>query len=414
MKSTFQFVNCGRYFMKLVVLLAISIPSNAQWQQTGSLGSAYGVTVQGSAVYASIHSGGLYCSTNNGETWTLADSGITDNSHWALTSINSTLFAGTQFSTAFRSTNDGNNWTNVGLSAARGFVLHRDTLFACQWYNPIVFRSEDNGTSWTATGSLLGAYGLWPMLSKGPNLFVGAQVGGVYRSTNNGTDWSAVDSGLTNTIAYSLAVMGNSLFVGTGGAGVFRSPNEGETWSPASAGIENQAVYALLAKDSLLIAGTASSGVFVSTDSGLTWNSANQGLGTLAVATLASDDLYLYAGTLGGGVYRRSLSDVTTGVELVSTEVPQAFRLEQNYPNPFNPSTQIAFALPVSGKVTIKVYDILGQEVRTLVNDYRDAGYKSVVWDGKNESGLFVSSGTYLYRMVAERFMKSGKMQLAK
>ncbi len=88
--------------------------------------------------------------------------------------------------------------------------------------------------------------------------------------------------------------------------------------------------------------------------------------------------------------------------------------LSQNYPNPFNPSTTIRYGLNKKGWVNIKVYDILGHEVITLVNNYQNAGHHSVVWDGRNNNGQSVATGIYIYRMEMENFIKSYKVLLIK
>ncbi len=84
-----------------------------------------------------------------------------------------------------------------------------------------------------------------------------------------------------------------------------------------------------------------------------------------------------------------------------SPEIPEAFRLEQNYPNPFNPSTTIAFEVPGPSVVRLMVFDILGREVVTLLNEERPAGRFSVRWDGSNSLGGKVGSGVYLYKLEA-------------
>jgi hypothetical protein len=94
--------------------------------------------------------------------------------------------------------------------------------------------------------------------------------------------------------------------------------------------------------------------------------------------------------------------------------VPNTFFLSQNFPNPFNPSTIIRFGLPVAEKVTIKVYDVLGREVKTLINEELRPGYHQVEWDGTNNYGARVSSGIYIYRMVAGKFLKTMKMMMLK
>jgi hypothetical protein len=81
--------------------------------------------------------------------------------------------------------------------------------------------------------------------------------------------------------------------------------------------------------------------------------------------------------------------------------IPVAFGLLQNYPNPFNPSTTIQYGLPVQSVVLLKVYDILGQEVATVVNTEQSAGFFTVHWNGQTQSGSLVASGVYFYRIEA-------------
>ena len=105
---------------------------------------------------------------------------------------------------------------------------------------------------------------------------------------------------------------------------------------------------------------------------------------------------------------------VMTGVSQPVVEIPTEFALSQNYPNPFNPTTTIKYALKENVQVTLKVYNMLGQEVRTLVNGWQEAGYKQVVWDGLNNNGSPVASGIYIYQIQAGSFMQARKMILMK
>ena len=99
---------------------------------------------------------------------------------------------------------------------------------------------------------------------------------------------------------------------------------------------------------------------------------------------------------------------VTTGIEQFS-EIPEKFNLEQNYPNPFNPSTTISFSIPSSGFTSLKVYDILGKEVATLVNEEKQSGTYEVKFDAAS-----LSSGIYFYTLTAELFSQTKKMILMK
>ena len=106
-----------------------------------------------------------------------------------------------------------------------------------------------------------------------------------------------------------------------------------------------------------------------------------------------------------------------TGVEEPSDHgdlLPDAFRLFQNHPNPFNPSTQIAYNVPHGTDVILSVYNILGQQVRTLVDSYKSAGHHTVEWDGSDSHGDAVASGVYFYRLITPDVSLSRKMLLLK
>ena len=81
--------------------------------------------------------------------------------------------------------------------------------------------------------------------------------------------------------------------------------------------------------------------------------------------------------------------------------LPGKLALAQNYPNPFNPATTISFDLPVAGKVSLKIYDILGREVATLIDGHSSAGSFRAVWDAHTGAGVPVGSGVYFYRLTA-------------
>ncbi|MCB0304982.1 MAG: T9SS type A sorting domain-containing protein [Calditrichaeota bacterium] len=94
--------------------------------------------------------------------------------------------------------------------------------------------------------------------------------------------------------------------------------------------------------------------------------------------------------------------------------LPETFALDQNYPNPFNPTTQIRFALPQAENVSLRIYDVAGQLIKTLISGNMDAGYYNIQWDGSNQYGSKVASGIYLYRITAGSFVQTKKMILMK
>jgi hypothetical protein len=99
-----------------------------------------------------------------------------------------------------------------------------------------------------------------------------------------------------------------------------------------------------------------------------------------------------------------------TNTNVTPAETPKSTKLAQNFPNPFNPSTTIKFDLKEKGFVTLKVYNVAGQLVRTLVSGEKDANTYTVTWDGKNDRGGAVASGIYFYKMETKDFSQTKKM----
>ena len=94
--------------------------------------------------------------------------------------------------------------------------------------------------------------------------------------------------------------------------------------------------------------------------------------------------------------------------------LPDEFALHQNYPNPFNPITTLRYNLPENGHVNVTIYDMLGRQVKTLINKTQDAGYKAVIWNATNDYGKPVSAGIYLYQIQAGEYISTKKMVLLK
>ena len=127
-------------------------------------------------------------------------------------------------------------------------------------------------------------------------------------------------------------------------------------------------------------------------------------LGQAVIGVTGSSDASHRAG------FWYSTIDLVTSVEQIENELlPTEFRLEQNYPNPFNPSTTIRFAVPKASHVTIQIYDVLGRQVATLVDEEYQAGVYKVVFEAGD-----LTSGLYIYRIQTEAFTQSRKLMLLK
>ncbi len=224
----------------------------------------------------------------------------------------SNVFAGTQGG-VFRSTNDGASWTAANNGLAGQFVTalaaNGTTLFAGTIGSDYVlssggvFRSTDSGASWTAVNNGLGSLEIQSLGVNGTTVFAGTP-NGVYRSTDNGASWTLANNGLGTHRALAFAAVGNNFFAATLTGGVFRSTDNGANWTPANNGLLVPAVSSLAVIGTTLFAGTAGGGVFRSTDSGASWVPAVNGMGSQVISALAVKGTTLFAGTLTGSAFR--------------------------------------------------------------------------------------------------------------
>ena len=312
------------------------------------------------------------------------------------------------------------------------------------------YRSTNSGAGWTAGGSISEVTALLALSDT--NLFGGSAGEGMFRSNNTGTSWMTIDSGLVaGTYARwinCLASSDTSLFMGTP-AGIFRSSNNGTSWTKVNTGLTDTNVTALAVSGSTIFAGTSTQtidsvyeyngwyfgvdvggGIFRSTDNGATWAAVNAGfpaiqtqlrgaLTDMDVRSLAVCGGTLFAGSYAGGVWQRPLSDMATSVEPKGAESPVQCRLDQNYPNPFNPSTNIQFSIVHRQLTIVKVYDVLGRVVATLVNEVKEPGSYTVQFSARGGSasggeGSNLASGVYFYRLTAGQYVECRKMIVIK
>ena len=155
--------------------------------------------------------------------------------------------------------------------------------------------------------------------------------------------------------------------------------------------------------------------ILKTTDGGANWISRNSVTGFTLISVHFIDASTGWAVGGHGTILKTTTGGGVTSVEDIyysGAATPNQIALMQNYPNPFNPNTTIRYDLPKASDVKLVIYNILGQKVRTLIDKNRSAGFHIVLWDGKNGAGVSVASGVYIYRIEAERFVKSRKMLL--
>ncbi|MBI3195084.1 MAG: T9SS type A sorting domain-containing protein [Ignavibacteriae bacterium] len=419
----------------------------------------FSLEVSGSDVFAGTVANGVYKSTDSGNSWTQQNTGLKARDMSGFLIDGSTLYA--NGNSIFKTSDDGTTWTNVrgnlkdSSSQPTLVYANGSLLFARDYPANGLERSTDGGATWTLVGNGLPEYGsINSIIDVAGGLLTTKDR--VYRSTDNGDTWVKVDT------ASEIINVGNVVKIGSMvyayGLGVFKSSDEGTTWVKADSGFPAYfQIGALAGTSSVLFAsGSFSGGTYKSTNGGQSWAiisaniysqffvygnnlfgcRANNGIfvhkNFATSATKFSGDLpgntytytftihngNMYAGTSGNGVWKRPLTDVLE-VKEIASGIPTGFSLEQNYPNPFNPTTNFEFRIvnfsakggsaSGGGLVTLKVFDILGREVATLVNENLHPGTFSVSWDATGQA-----SGIYYYRLQSGEFSETRKLLLTK
>jgi hypothetical protein len=241
----------------------------------------------------------------------------------------------------------------------------------------------------------------------GSSLFIGTQTG-VFRASFNGTNWESVPVGLTGRSVQALAAAGAMILARTDDS-LFLSTNSGSSWQVLHLSeFTVNDVYALAATGTHFFAGKYYGGLYASTDNGSSWSAVDASLTDNLVRSLAVNGPDLIVGTTNGGVWRRPISELTA-VDAGPGGVPQGFFLSQNFPNPFNPITTIRLTLINRQWTIVKLFDPLGREVATLLNEVKGPGTYSVRFDGSH-----LASGVYYYRLQAGDVVATRKLLLVK
>jgi len=371
-----------------------------------------------SSIYAGTRDG-VFRTDANGDSW-LKMGGTNDTTKysdiWAMCELDGVIYASMQlyFNTSiYKSTNKGSTWIRcamsglpTGLTFINGLVGSGDNLVVGT--DEGIYYSTDSGASWFPT-NIQNIY--IPSLASSGN-YVYAAIptgGGIYRSANNGVNWSL---SLQSTVDYiEVAAKDNYAYAGSFFGGARYSSSYGGSWFVSNGFPSDASIFAIGAVgDGMVIFGTdlSPNWIYVSYDYGSFFAPYSEGLfENASVEAFAINETYTFAGTDYNGIWRR----LRPGVVNVQAQqnVPEEFNLSQNYPNPFNPSTTIEYSIPESGFVKLEVYNSIGEELATLVNEYKEAGNYKINFDATD-----LSSGIYYYRLASNSFTDIKKMILLK
>ena len=328
----------------------------------------------------------------------------------------------------WKSTDNGATWVpdtaGLGVMAGGSITKYYADESGIQHYAVAGIAAEcykkNPGTPWTPDTS-----GMSLLPANYPNVLASDKHGNIYLAVTTtaaytgllmkrpigGGTWTFDTAGLQGAIVYSISTdQSGNLYAGTYGGGIYK--RTGSTWAPISLPgglLGNNAFVTAVDNSGALFAGFsyqsgfnyAWQGVYYTTNNGGSWTKV--GLDGLAVRALIAYGDSIYAVTYTDGMYVLTKTG-STGVKDKPVSAPGSFALYQNYPNPFNPSTKIDYQLPEKSFVTMKVFDILGRQVSTLVNEEESAGEHEATFDASH-----FASGIYFYRIEF-----GGKMQIKK
>lgn len=388
---------------------------------------------------------------------------VNANTGWVFASAPSSLV-----NFIFKTTDGGLTWTpqSHGISANSNgqvygaYMVDANVGWLLTW-QPRVYKTVDGGNNWTVqpvVDAFTGFFYDIKMVDTSLGYMVGS-AGRVYKTTNGGANWDTLSIPTRSYTFYSLELFDPNTIMIFGGTGVtMLTTDGGVTWlqeNTSGSTINGSTYYRNTQNNSLTVwnVGTNSfifkynltlvpvelTSFSASVNEGnvvLNWRTATElnnsgfdierksgdgewmkiGFVSGSGTTVAPKDYIFVDNTVENGKYSYRLRQVDfdgsatySGIVEVDLSSPFTFALDQNYPNPFNPSTNVRYQLAEKSLVTLKVYDVLGNEVAVLVNSTQDAGSYNVLFDASK-----LSSGMYIYKLSAGKFEKTMKMMMLK
>jgi len=400
----------------VLFLFLISIQnSEAQWftQQSGTTNPLYDIEFINEQTGWCSGVGVILKTTNGGVHWIDFLNDAPSKPYSAIFPVDTNVvYAVGYFRTFIKSTNGGVNWTiiengNTGEGDYYSlFFLNQNTGWAgVNYANGIrgVRYTTDGGTNF-----IIGQTGI-PQDLYFKDSLNGIGVGGlsyIYKTTDGGLNWNSFSLVFTGDF-YRVSFINDYTGYTASKRAVYKTTNFGSDWDsvgniPVSLG---SVLSVEFCNENTGWAGTQYQ-IFKTTNGGRDWFS-QIGTGVIYNITSFNDSLVWACGN--GGRIWHTMNGGTSNLNNISNSIPSIFKLYQNYPNPFNPTTNIKFDLPKDVQVSVKIYDMVGREIKTLANEFKTAGRYSVTF-----SGADLASGVYYYKIKAGEFEQVRKMILLK
>lgn len=418
----------------LVILTSGNIFSQSGWSQLTSPTNKIIWSVcfiDENKGFIGIDSGVVYKTLNGGINWTSITLPV-KNTVRSMKFVNQNtgylaLARNTTQGALFKSTDGGLSWAQITINylldpndmffydTSIGFIANRENILktsngGLQWdtckaeYPLISYSISYYGTYFknAETGFVVGEEQHPPVV----------RFAVIWKTSNGGQNWSRVP-GVSGCSSTRIGFINNDIGYSTGGCGnVAKTTNGGNSWVTVSQ-IFSTSLMALqvISENIVFVCGTG--GLHKTINSGTNWQQIQVPNQLYTDITFPNINTGYLVGNFGY-IFKTTNGGNALGINLISSEIPSQFSLHQNYPNPFNPVTKIRFDIPdlVSGGdrfVKLIIYDLLGREIVTLVNEQLKPGTYEVDWDG---SGF--ASGVYFYSLVTPDFVETKRMVLLK
>ena len=397
--------------------------------QTGVPYSLFGVdfSLLNNEIGVAVGQGGTVIkTTDHGEEWTLTYSNVNIWMNDVLFDPNTpgTVWAAGMGGVIIKSLDNGDTWTVVrpfstpdhtirGIAAKPGVPGFVSFL----GYAGTFFETNNGGATFTQRFDIpftMHSIAYSPnFLVDGRGIISGTD-GKVWNTTNFGANWIARATNRYDYLNDVVFINPNEAIICGNNGTILRSTDYGKNWSVNIQYLTSEHLRSIDAYANQVTVCGDNGKIMTSNDYGVTFvdqlNGENRHLYGVA---LRSGTVGVVVGEIGsaanGALYFTDMNGGYVGITQTGSETPENYSVSQNYPNPFNPSTKINFALPKQGLVTIKVYDMLGKEIETLVNEVKSAGKYTVDFNGSK-----LSSGVYFYRIQANDFIDVKRMMLVK
>ncbi|GAB1349192.1 hypothetical protein MASR1M107_14050 [Ignavibacteriales bacterium] len=410
------------YGLLLILLLSNISTTFGQWLKVEAInqGSIYSLWSAGDTLFAGGDSV-LFYSFDGGVSWGRGakvpdvEYGIT-----TIAPVKNGLYIGTSLKGVFFTSDMGNSWedrsgglTGLGAKEISDFAIRGNEIFVSTIGGGVYKNSLITPGDWTLFSDGIPWNTGWSVAcikNIDGDLFAGGGVNGFYYvNKKNTSTWTEVPFDWFNGEANGILAFeksGNKL-VASSHQAIYTSLDEGATWTKFPLGIgliENSDISVKGNNIVVLLSKASRYYIYYSSDNGASWWRNDMQSGNVSYAMNLSAGK-IWVGRLDGLYYKL---DTITGIgDGITT--PELFSLSQNYPNPFNPTTKIDFTLGLAGEISLKVYDMLGNETVTLTDGYFTSGNHSVLFSGDG-----FSSGVYYYSLITPLGRKTGKMTLLK